>query len=285
VTSPFTQARVMGGGSSLMGMVALRGSPDDYSSWGIPGWSWSDVLSYFRTLEDDRDFSGELHGASGPITIRRHHVRDWPPFCAAVGRATARLGWPMIGDLNGEFGDGYGALPLSSTLSGRVSAASGYLDMSTRSRPNLAIACATVAERLEFSGTQCVGALAVNEDGLQRYRAGHTIVCAGALHSPALLMRSGIGPADQLSTLGIPVVSALSGVGSQSSEPPRGLFGRPTWYHELDNRPICDPGSTRRSGSVLAAVPLGRGISRCWCSTSHHGTDLGVRSPGSASVS
>jgi 5-(hydroxymethyl)furfural/furfural oxidase len=220
VTSPFTQARVMGGGSSLMGMVALRGLPDDYDSWGIPGWSWSDVLPYFRTLEDDRDFSGELHGSSGPITIRRHHVRDWPPFCAAVGRATARLGWPMIGDLNGEFGDGYGALPMSSTLSGRVSAASGYLDISTRSRPNLVIACETVAERLEFAGTQCVGAVAVSKDGLQSYRARHTIVCAGALHSPALLMRSGVGPADRLRNLGIPVVSDLSGVGANLQNHP-----------------------------------------------------------------
>ncbi|HUC15466.1 MAG TPA: GMC family oxidoreductase N-terminal domain-containing protein [Acidimicrobiales bacterium] len=220
VTSPFTQARVMGGGSSLMGMLALRGLPDDYDSWGIPGWSWSDVLPYFRALEDDRDFSGELHGSGGPITIRRHHERDWPPFCSAVGRATAKLGWPMIGDLNGEFGDGYGALPLSSTLSGRVSASSGYLDTATRSRPNLVIRCETVAEGLEFSGTQCVGAFAVNEDGLQRYRARHTIVCAGALHSPALLMRSGIGPADHLRTLGIRVVSALSGVGANLQNHP-----------------------------------------------------------------
>jgi 5-(hydroxymethyl)furfural/furfural oxidase len=126
----------------------------------------------------------------------------------------------MIGDLNGELGDGYGALPLSSTLSGRVSAASGYLDMSTRSRPSLVIACETVVERLEFSGTQCVGAVAVNEGGLQRYRARHTIVSAGAVHSPALLMRSGIGPADQLSNLGIPVVSALPGVGSNLQNHP-----------------------------------------------------------------
>ena len=218
--SPFTQARVMGGGSSLMGMVALRGLPDDYDSWGIPGWSWSDVLPYLRGLEDDRDFSGELHGSGGPITIRRHHERDWPPFCAAVGRATARLGWPMLGDLNGEPGDGYGALPLSSTLSARVSAASGYLDVPTRARPNLVIACDTVVERLEFSGTQCIGAVAVNEDGLQRFRASHTIVCTGAVHSPALLMRSGIGPPDQLSNLGIPVVSALPGVGSNLQNHP-----------------------------------------------------------------
>ena len=144
----FVQARVMGGGSSLMGMVALRGLPDDYDSWNLPGWYWPDALRYFSRVEDDRDFQGPMHGSGGPVSIRRHLPADWPPFCQAVARATARLGWPALGDFNGEFGDGYGALPMSSTLSGRVSAASAYLDGAARSRPNLRVVCGTTVHKL-----------------------------------------------------------------------------------------------------------------------------------------
>ena len=103
-----------------MGMVALRGAPDDYTSWGLAEWSWPQVLPYFCRLETDRDFGGDVHGSTGPVTIRRHPQADWPPFCQAVGDAAASRGWGHVDDLNGHFVDGYGALPMSSTLSGRV---------------------------------------------------------------------------------------------------------------------------------------------------------------------
>ncbi len=126
--SPFPQARIMGGGSSVMGMVALRGLPDDYDSWDVPGWAWSEVLPYFRRLEADRDYSGPMHGNDGPVYVRRHLPADWPPFCQAIAAATGRNGWPVLSDFNGEFHDGHGPLPISSTLSARVSAATAYLD-------------------------------------------------------------------------------------------------------------------------------------------------------------
>jgi 5-(hydroxymethyl)furfural/furfural oxidase len=125
--SPFPQARVMGGGSSIMGMIALRGLPDDYDAWrddGAAGWGWDDVLPSFRRLETDWDFEGPLHGTDGPVAIRRHRPEDWPPFCRAVGEAAARRGHERIGDLNADFRAGYSGLPQTSTLSGRVSAAS-----------------------------------------------------------------------------------------------------------------------------------------------------------------
>ena len=131
----YTQARVMGGGSSLMGMVALRGVPDDYSSWGLPGWSWPEVLALFRRLETDRDYTGPMHGSDGPVCIRRHLPADWPPFCQAVGLVATRRGWPLIADVNSEFDDGYGPLPISATLLARASAASAYLDATTRPAP------------------------------------------------------------------------------------------------------------------------------------------------------
>lgn len=216
----FTQARVMGGGSSLMGMIALRGLPDDYDSWHLPGWSWADVVPVFRHLEADRDFRGELHGSDGPVHIRRHLPEDWPPFNQAVGAAVARLGWPRLMDMNGAAVEGYGPLPISATLSARVSAASAYLDASARSRPNLTVLCNTMVSHLEFDGERCIGAWADNGNESTLHWARHTVLCAGAIHSPAILLRSGIGPAEHLSALGVTVRVELSGVGQNLQNHP-----------------------------------------------------------------
>ncbi len=220
IKTPFPQARIMGGGSSLMGMIALRGLPDDYDSWSIPGWAWSDVLPYFRRLEDDRDFAGAMHGSGGRVPIRRHFPTDWPPFCRAVGLAASRLGWLTLDDFNAEFADGYGALPMSITSTSRVSAASAYLDTSTRRRPNLELLCQTAVARLDISRGQCRGVYVVGVTGCRRYRGRHTIVCAGAVQSPVLLMRSGVGPANRLRRLGIPVVADRPGVGGNLQNHP-----------------------------------------------------------------
>lgn len=218
--TPFTQARLLGGGSSIMGMVALRGLPADYDAWDLPGWSWTEVLPYFRRVEADRDYSGPLHGNDGPVCIRRHLPSDWPPFCQAMAVATKRRGWPVLGDFNGEFHDGYGPLPISSTLSARVSAATVYLDVATRSRPNLVVLCNTTVHHLDFRGDRCVGVSALNGEGVNHYRARTTVLSAGAVYSPVLLMRSGVGPADHLSDLGIPVLAHLDGVGANLQNHP-----------------------------------------------------------------
>jgi 5-(hydroxymethyl)furfural/furfural oxidase len=226
--SRYTQARVMGGGSSLMGMIALRGLPDDYDGWashGATGWSWDDVLPYFRKVEHDRDYGGPLHGAEGRVDIRRHLPEDWPPFTCAVANAAKRNGLPYVPDFNAEFDDGVGPLPLSATLSSRVSSSSSYLDALTRARPNLTIACNTLVERLDFEGTRCVGVSAVRAGASHRYRSPHTILSAGAIHTPALLMRSGIGPKDHLTQMGVPVVSDRSGVGANLQNHPVTYLG------------------------------------------------------------
>ena len=212
----FQQARVMGGGSSVMGMLALRGLPDDYDGWaaaGARGWAWSDVLPYFRRLESDWDFAGPMHGADGPVPIRRHRAADWPPFCRAIGEAAVARGYPILADLNAEFDDGYCALPLSATLSGRVSSATAYLDAATRARANLRVECETFVERLLFEGRRCAGVETVSRGERRTFRAANVIVSAGGIHSPTVLLRSGIGPAEELRHLGVPVVAASSGVG------------------------------------------------------------------------
>lgn len=221
--SPYTQARVMGGGSSLMGMIALRGAPDDYDRWaslGAVGWGWDDVLPYFRAVEHDRDFSGPLHGTSGRVAIRRHLPEDWPPFSRAVARAAERLGIGPLADLNGEFADGCGALPLSATLSSRVTAASAYLDTPVRARPNLRIECECFVEGLRFQGATCTGVTAVTRGRRTAYHAAETVLCAGAIQSPALLMRSGVGPAQHLEGLGIPLIVDLPAVGENLQNHP-----------------------------------------------------------------
>jgi 5-(hydroxymethyl)furfural/furfural oxidase len=220
---PFTQARVMGGGSSVMGMIALRGLPDDYDGWessGAVGWSWSDVLPYFCRLETDWDFAGPDHGADGPIPVRRHRVEDWPPFCRVVGDALHRRGYPIIDDLNSDFREGYGRGPLSCTVTRRVSAAEAYLGSEVRSRPNLRVECESTVQRVTIEGERCIGVEANRDGRSHTYRAGHVVLSAGGVYSPSILLRSGIGPAKQLKDLAIPVVNALDGVGANFQNHP-----------------------------------------------------------------
>ena len=112
----FSQGRILGGGSSVMGMVAYRGTPDDYAEWeahGAAGWGWSDVLPYYRKLENELDFTGELHGRDGPVPIRRTKPEDWAPLSKAVYAFAQERQITFIADMNADFRDGYGAVPMS----------------------------------------------------------------------------------------------------------------------------------------------------------------------------
>jgi len=112
----FSQGRVMGGGSTVMGMVAHRGTPDDYAEWealGAAGWGWDNVLPYYRKLEHDWDFDGALHGKAGPVPIRRTKAQDWAPLAKAVHAFAQERQIAFIADMNGDFRDGYGAVPMS----------------------------------------------------------------------------------------------------------------------------------------------------------------------------
>ena len=217
VKRPFLQARILGGGSSINGMVALRGLPADYDEWaalGAAGWSWPEVLPYFRRLERDLDFQGPLHGSQGPIPIRRYAAPDWPPFCRATGEVFTGRGFPLIEDLNGDFRDGVGPLPMSNPPSGRVSSVDAYLDAGVRRRPNLRVETRANVEKILFGGGGAQAVVARTARGRETFHARAIVICAGAIHSPALLMRSGIGAARTLRDLGIPVVAEAPGVGA-----------------------------------------------------------------------
>ncbi|MET3792916.1 GMC family oxidoreductase [Aquamicrobium terrae] len=219
----YEQARLMGGGSSLNDMQANRGTPDDYDDWarnGATGWSWEEVLPFFRKAERDVDFDGPLHGQSGPIPIRRIHSDCWPEFARAAARAFSETGFKALQDQNGEFEDGYFPVAINNIYDRRVSTAIGYLGNSVRQRPNLEIWPNATVTRLVTEGARIVGVEVETGQGPARIMAGETIVSAGALHSPAILQRAGIGPARTLRALGIEVIADRAGVGRNLQEHP-----------------------------------------------------------------
>ena len=230
-TSPpitLEQGRVIGGGGSVMGMVALRGTPADYEEWeaaGARGWGWDDVLPHFLRLENDLDCKGPLHSQQGPVPIRRTLRDRWPPLSEAVYQYASERQMPYVLDMNGDFRDGYCSLPISATDTRRASSALCYLDATVRARPNLTIAAQAFVTDILFDGRQAVGVKATIAGQEQILRAGEIVLSGGAIHTPAMLMRAGIGPADHLRTLGIDVVADLPGVGANLQNHPLVFIG------------------------------------------------------------
>ena len=219
----YEQARVMGGGSSVNGQVALRGVPSDYDEWerlGAAGWGWSDCLPFFRKLERDFDFEGPLHGRDGPVPIRRTFPKDWGGFALAFRDAASKAGMPYHHDANAESGDGCFPFPRNNVYGRRVSTAMAYLDDATRLRRNLRIVPDALVERIEFEGARAVAVLARVCGRPLRLQAREIVISAGAIHSPALLMRSGVGPAEHLREIGVPVVADRPGVGLNLQDHP-----------------------------------------------------------------
>jgi 5-(hydroxymethyl)furfural/furfural oxidase len=219
----YEQARVLGGGSSINGQLANRGSPGDYDEWeqrGARGWRWDTVLPYFKKLERDIDFDGPLHGADGRIPVRRVFPDNWSDYAKAVAEAFKLAGYCYVPDQNGEFQDGYYPLTMSNLYDRRVSAAIGYLGPTVRQRPNLTILPETQVSELLFEETSCVGIRATVRGKPIEFRAQEVILCCGALHSPAMLLRAGIGPVGHLRDLGIPIREARAGVGQRLMDHP-----------------------------------------------------------------
>jgi 5-(hydroxymethyl)furfural/furfural oxidase len=216
----YSQARIMGGGSSVMGMVAYRGTPDDYAEWealGAAGWGWKDVLPFYRKLENDLDFDGEEHGGHGPVPIRRTKQEDWAPLSKAVFAYAQERQMPYLADMNTDFRDGYGAVPMSNWQHKRASAAICYLDATVRARKNLTIVNGATVTGLMFDGRRAIGVTA-KIGGEEKQFAAREIICSlGGVHSPAFLMRMGIGPAAHLRDLGIEVRADAPGVGQNLS--------------------------------------------------------------------
>jgi len=219
----YEQARVLGGGSSINGQLANRGAPTDYEEWearGAAGWSWKDVLPYFRKVERDLDFDGPFHGKDGRIPVRRIPQEHWTRHSQAVAEACRLAGYTFLPDQNGEFAEGYFPVTHSNHAEQRVSAAMGYLDSETRRRANLTISTDTQVNELIFEGTRCVGVKAQVDGREQEFRGREVVLSCGAIHSPAHLLRAGIGPVGHLKEMGIPIVMGLEGVGQRLMDHP-----------------------------------------------------------------
>lgn len=222
----YEQARMLGGGSVINAMVANRGAPADYDEWGAlgaEGWSFEAALPYFRKLERDVDFSGFFHGRSGPLPIRRISDERMSPFAKAFSATLEKRGYKKKPDQNGEWTDGIyvGAVSVSDEGE-RVPTSVAYLDAEVRARRNLRIMTGTLAQRIVVDGGHVVGAIVAPTGGgsPQTVIADEVIISAGAIHTPALLMRSGIGPGADLQAKGVNVLADRPGVGQNLMEHP-----------------------------------------------------------------
>ena len=257
----YNQGKVIGGGSSVNGMCANRGLPSDFDGWqerGAKGWSWEDVLPYFKKLEKDYDFDGPLHGEEGPIGLRRLFEDQWPGFTTAAIKAAKKEGWKNLKDQNAVFGDGYFPIPMNNIDGKRISASSAYLTNSVRSRQNFEMLDLSDVKTLIFEGRKVKGVRVNRLDENIDIYAREVIVCAGALHTPPLLMRSGIGPGGELTALGVEVIADRIGVGKNLMEHPGVNFGA---YLKKESR--LTPGlpthmiAAVRWSSGLEGVPSG----------------------------
>jgi len=268
----FSQGRVIGGGSSVMGMVAYRGTPDDYAEWqalGAAGWGWDDVLPYYRKLENDLDFDGALHGKDGPVPIRRTKSADWAPLASAVHAFAEERQIPFVADMNADFRDGYGGVPMSNWPEKRASAAICYLNAAVRRRDNLRILADTLVTGLLFEGRRATGVMAKIGGETKTFYGRDIIVSLGGIHSPAFLMRGGIGSATALRDLGIDVRVDLPGVGENLSNHAIifiGLLQKPGARQSEEIRP--HPMTAFRYSSGLPGAPPSDMYLNVQCKTS-----------------
>ena len=224
----YEQARVMGGGSAVNAQIAIRGLPSDYDEWqslGAEGWSWADVLPAFRRIERDMDFDGPMHGDAGRLPISRTFPCDWGGLSLAFRDGLARRGIPYYDDCHADFRDGCFPFTRNNAYGRRVSAAAAYLDTRTRLRPNLEILAESTVLAIRFDGRRATGVRLRRGGHVQEVAAREVIVAAGALHTPALLMRAGIGEAGHLRAHGIEVLADRAGVGANLQDHPLAGLG------------------------------------------------------------
>ncbi len=220
---PFPRGRVTGGSSAVNTTIALRGLPEDYDGWaaaGNPEWAWERVLPAFKRLERDLDFGDKpYHGDAGPISIRRYAREELTQVHQAWLEASAVLGYPQCEDANAPDSSGAGPHPMNKLGRLRISTAIGYL-AAARARPNLTIRPNTTTRRLLVKGGR-VTAVEVETDGVVSViRAKLVVLSAGSLQSPAILLRSGIGPKAEIARHGIELLRDVPGVGENLCDHP-----------------------------------------------------------------
>jgi choline dehydrogenase len=215
LTMNYPQGRTMGGGSAVNGGFAVRGLHDDFDRWAkVAGdeWAWPHMLRALCRLETDQDFGGEHHGADGPVPVVRWPRAELLPVQDAFLAAVTDHGIPWIDDLNAPDASGIGLMPMNRRDGVRMSTALTYLPLA-RARQNLTIRAGVEVSRIVLEGGRAVGVELLGDGGVEQVRAARVVVSAGAIQSPTLLLRSGIGPAGDLAAAGIDCAVDLPGVG------------------------------------------------------------------------
>ena len=208
------RGKVLGGSSSINGMVYIRGQHEDFDHWrqlGNPGWSSADVLPYFRRAEHQTRGEDAWHATGGPLCVS--DIKDSHPLCEAFIKACVESGFPRNDDFNGEQQDGVGYHQTTTRNGRRCSTAVGYLHP-VRHRTNLRVITGAHTRKVLFDGRRAIG-VEYRHDGAARtvHARKEVVLCGGAIGSPQVLMLSGVGPAAHLTGFGIPVVHDLPGVG------------------------------------------------------------------------
>lgn len=229
----YWRGRALGGSSTVNAQIAIRGVPEAFDAWaenGCEGWSARDVMPIFDAIEDDPD-TGIKPGVrqGGPLPLYRTPLECWGAVELGLRDAALALGYPRKADLNAPTGEGMSCNPINSRNGRRVTTNDAYLEPA-RNRRNLDIRCDALVDCVLFNGNRAIG-LSIRQHGEWGEVHGREIIlCAGAIHSPAILMRSGIGPAALLTALGIAVLRDQSAVG-------RNLMDHPVLRASLTLRP------------------------------------------------
>lgn len=211
-TTPYWRGMGVGGSSSINGQIAIRPPLEDFDDWaasGCEGWSAADVLPYFARLENDQEFGQEpYHGTDGPTPIYRTPQNQWGAVDTALADSALAAGYPWSPDVNAPQATGISPYPINSRAGRRVSVNDGYLE-DARSLENLTVLGDSLVDQVLFEGKRAVGVSFLSDGDLKNEYAGTIVLSAGAIHSPAILLRSGIGPERHLRSLGIEIRADL----------------------------------------------------------------------------
>ena len=236
---PYARGKVTGGCSAINGSIALRGLPGDYDEWagaGNEGWGWKDILPYLVKIEDD-PITSPIHGKGGPIPIVRTPKEDLTAVQRAFVQACLANDFDEVFDHNEPESSGVGPLPMNRRGGLRVSTAISYLTSTVRRRKNLRIRAHAMVTRILFEGTKAVGVEVKDEGHWEKVYGSQITLCAGTVHNPAILWRSGVGPKNKLLALGVPVIADRPGIGENLVEHCQALVAL------LPKPGICDPAS------------------------------------------
>ncbi len=212
---PYPRGQVLGGSSAVNGTLAIRGTPEDFDEWaalGNEGWSWEDCLPFFRKLEHDRDASGDFHGKSGPLPVVRWQPDEMLRLGQAFIEVSQEFGFPYAEDFNDPGATGISPMAQNRERDTRISTAMAYLEP-IRQRLNLTIRGGCLVKRVLLEDGRATGVEVECGGELQTVRGRNVILSAGAIQSPPILVRSGIGAKEEVEGIGVPLVRELPGVG------------------------------------------------------------------------